>query len=69
MEEIIFDSDTGRAFVTSSIREEYQEEAELHRLHILETVAESDEELMEKYLTEGQPQHRRPEGWDPQTHS
>ena len=52
MQEIIYDSDTGETFTTSAIREEYLEEAELHRLHILETVAESDDDLMEKYLTE-----------------
>ncbi len=52
MTQIIYDDETGETFTTSAISEEYLEEAELHRLHLLETVAESDEELMEKYLTE-----------------
>ncbi len=52
MTQIIYDDETGETFTTAAIGEEYLEEAELHRLHLLETVAESDEDLMEKYLTE-----------------
>ena len=52
MEQIIYDDDTGETFTTGEIAPEYLEEAELHRLQLVETVAESDEELMEKYLLE-----------------
>ena len=52
MEQIIYDDETGETYTKSAINEEYMEEAELHRLHLVESIAESDEELMEKYLTD-----------------
>ncbi len=52
LEQITYDDETGEKFTRSAIDPEHLEEVELHRLHLVESIAESDEELMEKYLLE-----------------
>ena len=50
MQQITYNDENGDNVTIGDIGEEYMDDAELHHLHLVETVAESDEALMEKYL-------------------
>jgi elongation factor G len=50
MKAYIYKDDLGKEVSVEEIPEEYQEKAEALRLELVESVAETDEELMDKYL-------------------
>lgn len=50
MKAIVYTDDLGKTSEASDIPEEFSEQAELYRLNLLDAVAESDDELMMKYL-------------------
>jgi elongation factor G len=53
MKAVFFDDETlGAKFVTADIPDEYKEQAHAYRAKLIETVAEHDDPLMEKYVAE-----------------
>ena len=53
MKAVIFDDETlGAKFVVDEIPDEYKEQAQAYRAKLIETVAEHDDQLMEKYVAE-----------------